>query len=38
MPDSGYRASLPIAVIPDGSYRESILVFFRMDTRHKLRV
>jgi hypothetical protein len=32
------RKSISIAVIPDILYRESILVSFRMDTRHKLRV
>jgi hypothetical protein len=33
--DNVNRQSLPIAVIPDIFYRESILVFFRMDTCHR---
>ncbi len=33
MPDNVNRESLPIGVIPDIVYRESILVSFRMDPR-----
>jgi hypothetical protein len=35
MPDIFNRASIPIGVIPDIVYRESILGSFRMDTRYQ---
>ena len=35
--DDLYRESIPIGVIPDIRYRESLLGSFRMDPRHKLR-